>query len=160
MLEPSAGQRLHAVHNGEPPPSIPHAQSDSADAAKTNWIMYLYSISGLLSGARSVLYDGSPTLPSADAFLEILSRQGLTHFGTSASFLDVLERAGVSARTLPDFSRLEVITSTGSVLTESQYHWVYKTFGAVQLSSIAGGTDIAGACKSNPASQFYHRRPF
>ncbi|KAM3414434.1 hypothetical protein BST61_g9599 [Cercospora zeina] len=111
----------------------------------TNWIMYLYSISGMIAGARSILYDGSPTVPSEKGFLEVLSRQGITHFGTSASFLDILERSGVTAMNLPDFSRLEVITSTGSVLTKSQYHWVDKTFGAIQLTSMAGGTDIAGA---------------
>ncbi|KAF2209834.1 hypothetical protein CERZMDRAFT_113594 [Cercospora zeae-maydis SCOH1-5] len=111
----------------------------------TNWIMYLYAISGMIAGARSILYDGSPTVPSENGFLDMLSRQGVTHFGTSASFLDILERAGVNAGNLPDFSRLEVITSTGSVLTESQYHWVYRTFGAIQLTSMAGGTDIAGA---------------
>ncbi|KAK5256239.1 hypothetical protein LTR40_010497 [Exophiala xenobiotica] len=114
----------------------------------TNWIMYLYSVSGLLSGARSILYDGSPMKPSPLILLQILSNQRATHFGTSAHYLSLLEQAGITKQDLPaGLNSLKVITSTGSVLTESQYYWVYKTFGAVQLSSIAGGTDIAGACK-------------
>ncbi|KAK7905506.1 hypothetical protein LTR67_000229 [Exophiala xenobiotica] len=112
----------------------------------TNWIMYLYSVSGLLSGARSILYDGSPMKPSPLILLQILSNQRATHFGTSAHYLSLLEQAGITKQDLPaGLSSLKVITSTGSVLTESQYYWVYKAFGAVQLSSIAGGTDIAGA---------------
>lgn len=112
--------------------------------------MYLYSVSGLLSGARSILYDGSPVKPSAVGFLQILSDQGVTHFGTSAHYLSLLEQAGVRKGRMPDMHALRVITSTGSVLTEQQYYYVYDNFGPVQLSSIAGGTDIAGACETRP----------
>ncbi|KAH0839290.1 Acetoacetyl-CoA synthetase [Fonsecaea pedrosoi] len=111
----------------------------------TNWIMYLYSISGLLSGARSILYDGSPMKPSLLGFLNILSSHRVTHFGTSAHYLSLLEQADIRKQGMPNLDALKVITSTGSVLTEQQYYYVYKNFGPVQLSSIAGGTDIAGA---------------
>ncbi|KIW30526.1 acetoacetate-CoA ligase [Cladophialophora immunda] len=111
----------------------------------TSWIMYLYSVSGLLSGARSILYDGSPVKPSPLRFLKVLADQGVTHFGTSAHYLSLLEQAGITKGDVSGINRLKVITSTGSVLMEPQYYWVYKTFGPVQLSSIAGGTDIAGA---------------
>lgn len=116
-------------------------------ASQTNWIMYLYSVSGLLSGARSILYDGSPVKPSPVKFLEMLGCLGVTHFGTSAHYLALLEQSGVKKADVSSLDQLKVITSTGSVLTEGQYYWVYKIFGPVQLSSIAGGTDIAGACK-------------
>lgn len=109
--------------------------------------MYLYSVSGLLSGARSVLYDGSPVYPSPRKFLNMLGWLRVTHFGTSAHYLSLLEKAGVKKADVACLDRLKVITSTGSVLTEPQYYWAYRTFGPVQLSSIAGGTDIAGACK-------------
>ncbi|KIW78340.1 acetoacetate-CoA ligase [Fonsecaea pedrosoi CBS 271.37] len=111
----------------------------------TNWIMYLYSVSGLLSGARSILYDGSPVRPTPVKFLEMLGHFHVTHFGTSAHYLSLLEQAGVTKADVSSLDRLQVITSTGSVLTEPQYYWVYKVFGSVQLCSIAGGTDIAGA---------------
>jgi acetoacetyl-CoA synthetase len=114
---------------------------------QTNWIMYLYSVSGLLSGARSILYDGSPVQPSSVEFLKMLGRLQVTHFGTSAHYLSLLEQSGITKDDVTSLDRLKVITSTGSVLTEAQYYWTYRTFGAVQLSSIAGGTDIAGACK-------------
>lgn len=108
--------------------------------------MYLYSVSGLLSGARSVLYDGSPMFPRAESLLDILSQQKVTHFGTSAHYLSLLQATGLDNSRIMGLPSLVCITSTGSVLTEPQYHWVIRTFGAIQLSSIAGGTDIAGAC--------------
>jgi acetoacetyl-CoA synthetase len=115
--------------------------------------MYLYSVSGLLSGARSILYDGSPNYPSKISFLNMLADLQVTHFGTSAHYLSLLEQADIKQSMFRALDRLQVITSTGSVLTEPQYYWVYKTFGPVQLSSIAGGTDIAGACKPSISSQ-------
>ena len=132
-----------------------------AHCLQTNWIMYLYSVTGLLSGARSVLYDGSPTWPSAEKFLQVLSRQKVTHFGTSAPYLASLEQKGFCKENMPPLDSLRVITSTGSVLSESQYYWIYKTFGSVQLSSVAGGTDIAGCCKYSMVSDYaynYGRR--
>ncbi|KAF9884511.1 hypothetical protein FE257_001699 [Aspergillus nanangensis] len=111
----------------------------------TSWIMYLYAVSGLLSGARSILYDGSPMTPTPRKFLDVLAKQGITHFGTSAHYLALLEQAGLTHEDVLGLGKLKAITSTGSVLTEAQYYWVYNTFGAIQLSSIAGGTDIAGA---------------
>ncbi|KAJ5521065.1 acetoacetate-CoA ligase [Penicillium fimorum] len=111
----------------------------------TSWIMYLYAVSGLLSGARSILYDGSPVKPTVHKFLKLLAHQRVTHFGTSAHYLSLLEEGKVTNKDVSEIDSLKVITSTGSVLTESQYHWVYNTFGPVQLSSMSGGTDIAGA---------------
>jgi acetoacetyl-CoA synthetase len=109
--------------------------------------MYLYAFSALLSGARSILYDGSPVKPSLIKFLDILSSERVSHFGTSAHYLSLLQQASITKKDIPNLNTLKVITSTGSVLTEQQYYYIYKTFGAVQLSSIAGGTDIAGACR-------------
>jgi len=74
--------------------------------------MYLYSVSGLLSGARSILYDGSPVVPSPVQFLDLLGRLQVTHFGTSAHYLSLLESSGVTAKDTHNLNRLKVITST------------------------------------------------
>lgn len=117
--------------------------------------MYLYAVTGLVSGARSVIYDGSPMIPNTTSLLKILADHRVTHFGTSAPFLNSLQQKGVKRGDFTVLKDLAVITSTGSVLTEPQYYWVYETFGKVQLSSIAGGTDVAGACKCAPALSFH-----
>ena len=88
-------------------------------------------------------------LPDPRGFLQILSDQGVTHFGTSAQHLSLLEQAGIRRGRMPDMYALKLIISTGSVLTEQQYYYIYDNFGPIQLSSIAGGTDIAGACETS-----------
>lgn len=41
----------------------------------TGWIMYLFSVSVLLMGVRSVLYDGSPFIPDVKVLIKILGEQ-------------------------------------------------------------------------------------
>lgn len=110
--------------------------------------MHIYALLGLLSGARSILYDGSPFQPTVRRLLMILEDESVTHFGISPQYLSLLEQAGVKREDVASLKKLRTITSTGSVLHESQFHWVYRTFGSVHLMSMSGGTDIAGACKS------------
>lgn len=85
--------------------------------------------------------------PGMTSLIDLLAQERVTHFGTSAHYLQLLQQSGHGRDSLARLPQLKVITSTGSVLTESQYFWIYETFGQVQLSSIAGGTDIAGACE-------------
>ena len=99
----------------------------------------------MLSGTRSIPYDGSPMQPGMISLIEILAKERVTHFGASAHYLSLLQQAGHNENSLTLLPDLKVITSTGSVLIESQYFWIHKTFGRIQLSSIAGGTGIAGA---------------
>lgn len=86
--------------------------------------------------------------PSLVEFLQILSSQGVAHSGTSAHYLSLLEQTGIGRGRVPNMDALKVITSTGSVLTGQQHYYVYDSFGSVQLSSIAGATDIAVACET------------
>ncbi|KIW48689.1 acetoacetate-CoA ligase [Exophiala oligosperma] len=113
--------------------------------SSTNWFMHIYALLGLLSGARSILYDGSPFQPTVRRLLMILEDESVTHFGISPQYLSLLEQAGVKREDVASLKKLRTITSTGSVLHESQFHWVYRTFGSVHLMSMSGGTDIAGA---------------
>ncbi len=67
----------------------------------------------------------------------------ITFFGTSAKYIASLEAAGVKPKEISDFPHLKVIASTGSPLTNESYEYVYRDWKTdVQLSSIAGGTDI------------------
>ncbi len=64
-------------------------------------------------------------------------------FGTSAKYIAALEEAGVRPKDISDFPHLKIIASTGSPLSEDSYKYVYRDWKEdVQLSSIAGGTDI------------------
>jgi acetoacetyl-CoA synthetase len=107
------------------------------------WMMWNWFVSSLAVGATLVLYDGNPFYPGPDALLRMADELGITLFGTSAKYIASLEEAGVKPREVSEFPELKVITSTGSPLTAESFEYVYRDWKKdVQLSSIAGGTDI------------------
>jgi acetoacetyl-CoA synthetase len=112
----------------------------------TGWIMYMSSVLNLLSGARAVLYDGSPFQPSPRAFIKVIGEQKVTNLGLSPRFFHELQKNNISPREVTDLSSLRACTSTGMVLKDQLFEWFYdKGFPAhVQLANISGGTDLAG----------------
>jgi len=107
------------------------------------WMMWNWFISSLAIGATLVLYDGNPFYPGPDALLRMADELKINLFGTSAKYIASLEEAGVKPKEISDFPHLKVITSTGSPLTAESFDYVYRDWKKeVQLSSIAGGTDI------------------
>lgn len=112
----------------------------------TTWMMWHWLLSGLASGAALILYDGSPFRslgnPNADdlAMPHLINELGITHFGTSAKYLSILEQKNLTPDPMPS---LQAIYSTGSPLAPSTFTYIYRTFGPdINLASITGGTDI------------------
>src|SRR4051794_6923990 len=84
----------------------------------TGWMMWNFIVSGLLTDATVLLYDGSPGYPSMDALWDFASRTGMTTFGTSASYIGACMKAGVEpASGDRDLSALRAVGSTGSPLS-------------------------------------------
>ncbi|KAI9755088.1 MAG: hypothetical protein M4579_004427 [Chaenotheca gracillima] len=113
------------------------------------WMMWHWLVSGLASGATVILYDGSPFRPldgagnGEMAMPLLLEELGVTHFGTSAKYLSVLEQKAVFPKETVPLSKLRAIYSTGSPLAPSTFDYVYRAFGPdLNLGSITGGTDI------------------
>jgi acetoacetyl-CoA synthetase len=107
------------------------------------WMMWNWVVSSLAVGSTLVLFDGNPFYPAPDALLKMADELNITIFGTSAKYIASLEEAGVKPRNISDFPNLKLITSTGSPLTNESFEYVYRDWKKdVQLSSIAGGTDI------------------
>jgi acetoacetyl-CoA synthetase len=118
------------------------------------WMMWHWQVSGLASGATLVLYDGSPfrylskddpSTSVADdlAMARLIDEVGITHFGTSAKYLSVLEQRNVQPLRSLSLKTLEAVYSTGSPLAPSTFQYVYKAFpSTINLGSITGGTDI------------------
>jgi acetoacetyl-CoA synthetase len=68
---------------------------------------------------------------------------GMTHFGTSAKFIDAIAKTGVEPRKTHKLEKLRAVLSTGSPLLPEGFDYVYaKVKSDVCLSSISGGTDI------------------
>ncbi len=107
------------------------------------WMMWNWFVSSLAIGATLVLYDGNPFYPGPDALLRMADELDISFFGTSAKYIASLEAAGVKPGEISDFPDLKVIASTGSPLSKESFEYVYRDWKKdVQLSSIAGGTDI------------------
>lgn len=106
------------------------------------WMMWNWLVSALASEATLMLYDGHPFTP-ATVLWDYASVEEFKVFGTSAKFLAMAEKLGLSPRHTHDLSALESILSTGSPLAPESFDWVYSEVKEdVRLSSIAGGTDI------------------
>ncbi len=107
------------------------------------WMMWNWLVSSLGVGAAVVLYEGSPSYPSADRLWKLAERLGVSVFGTSPKFVAACEKAGLRPGEQHDLSKLRAVLSTGSPLTVENFRWVYENVkGDLQLSSICGGTDI------------------
>jgi acetoacetyl-CoA synthetase len=107
------------------------------------WMMWNWLVSALASGATLVLYDGAPLHPDPDVLWRLAARERIAVLGTSAKYLSALEKSGYRPRDRHALPELRTILSTGSPLAPSSFDFVYAHVKEdVQLSSIAGGTDI------------------
>jgi len=109
------------------------------------WMMWNWLASGLASGATLLLYDGSPFTGEGRILFDYADAEGVTHFGTSAKFLDAAAKAGVAPAKTHRLEQLQTVLSTGSPLAPEGFDFVYRSIKKdVCLSSISGGTDICG----------------
>jgi acetoacetyl-CoA synthetase len=107
------------------------------------WMMWNWLASGLASGATLLLYDGSPFVNDGRILWDYAEAESITHFGTSAKYLDALAKTGLKPREHYALQYLRVLLSTGSPLVAESYDYVYADIkNDVQLSSISGGTDV------------------
>ncbi len=110
------------------------------------WMMWNWLVSGLAAGATLLLYDGSPFLERGRVLFDYAQAEGMTHFGTSAKFIDALAKAGLEPAKTHRLERLRTMFSTGSPLAPEGFDYVYsKVKEDLCLSSISGGTDLV-AC--------------
>jgi acetoacetyl-CoA synthetase len=121
------------------------------------WAMWNWQVSALASDATLVLYEGSPTYPNAYHLADVVAEEKVTHFGTSAKYLDSCAKQNVRPVETHDFACLRTILSTGSPLSAEGFQYVYRSWKQdVCLSSISGGTDIIGCfVGGNPIGPVY-----
>jgi acetoacetyl-CoA synthetase len=112
----------------------------------TGWMMWNFLVSGLLTRAAIVLYDGNPGYSDMGVLWDLAERARVTMFGTSASYIAACMKAGVEPGAGRDLSRLKSIGSTGSPLAPEGFDWIYEQLGAdTWLFSTSGGTDLCTA---------------
>jgi acetoacetyl-CoA synthetase len=107
------------------------------------WMMWNWLVSGLARGATLLLYDGSPFHPGPDVLFDYASDTKMTHFGTSAKYIDTLRKHNYHPKKQHDLGSLRSMMSTGSPLLGESYDYVYSAIKQdLHLASISGGTDI------------------
>ena len=121
------------------------------------WMMWNWMASTLALGATLVLYEGSPGYPNAMHLFEILAKEQVTIFGTSAKFIGTIEKEGLSPHATHPLPDLRLILSTGSPLMPHHFDYVYKHIKQdIPVASISGGTDIISCfALANPLLPVY-----
>src|SRR5688572_10391679 len=117
------------------------------------WMMWNWLVSGLSSEATLLLYDGSPFAGRGKVLFDLADAERMTHFGTSAKFIDALGKAGLKPKQTHRLESLRAVISTGSPLLPEGFDYVYENLkDDLCLSSISGGTDIISCfVLGNPA---------
>jgi acetoacetyl-CoA synthetase len=118
------------------------------------WMMWNWLVSGLASEATLLLYDGSPFVNRGRLLFDYADAERMTHFGTSAKFIDSLAKTGLKPIETHALTKLRAVLSTGSPLLPEGFDYVYQNVKRdVCLSSISGGTDIVSCfVLGNPAA--------
>ena len=109
------------------------------------WMMWNWLATGLAAGATLLLYDGSPFHPSGNALFDYADDERMTHFGTSAKYIDSVLKAGLEPIKTHKLSTVRYLSSTGSPLSPEGFDFVYRGIKRdLFMASISGGTDIMG----------------
>ena len=107
------------------------------------WMMWNWLASGLAARATLLLFDGAPFIDRGRALWDFAEEEHMTHFGTSAKYIDAAHKLGVVPRKDFELTNLRTMFSTGSPLAPESFDYVYQCVkDDLCLSSISGGTDI------------------
>ena len=121
------------------------------------WMMWNWMASALATDATLVLYDGSPFYPDGNRLFDLIDHYDITHFGTSAKWIQAVEKNSLKPRNSHSLASLKTILSTGSPLMPENFKFVYDHIKTdICLSSISGGTDICSCfALGNPTLPVY-----
>jgi acetoacetyl-CoA synthetase len=109
----------------------------------TGWMMWNFLVSSLLVGACPVLYDGSATYPGPEALWRLAQECGVTFFGASPAFVDLMSQAGLVPRERYDLPALRAIMPAGAPVSAECTAWFYRNVKQdVWVCTGSGGTDV------------------
>jgi acetoacetyl-CoA synthetase len=117
--------------------------------------MWNLLISGLLTGATVVTYDGSPGFPDTSAQWRVAESTGTTVYGTSAAYVMACRKAGLHPGRDFDLAQVKCVATTGSPLPPDGFRWIHDEVSEdMWIASVSGGTDVcscfAGAVPTLP----------
>jgi acetoacetyl-CoA synthetase len=109
----------------------------------TGWMMWNFLVSSLLLGVCPVLYDGSPAYPGPGVLWQVAADTGVSLFGASPSYVDLMVRAGFVPGDHHDFSALRMVLLAGSPVSAACAAWFYRNVKQdLWVAPGSGGTDV------------------
>jgi acetoacetyl-CoA synthetase len=126
----------------------------------TSWMVWNFTVAGLLVGAAPVLHDGSPTWPDVDGAWAVAALTRADVVGCGAGYLMAGSNAGSTPKDRFDLSRVRSVFQTGSTLPDHGWVWASENINpGLRLDSISGGTDVCSALVgANPMLPVYAGR--
>jgi acetoacetyl-CoA synthetase len=123
----------------------------------TGWMMWNFITSMLMVGACPVLYDGNPAYPEVDTLWRMADQCGVSFFGASPSYVDIMRKAGVVPRSKYKLSNLRAIMPAGSPVSSECTAWFYTNVKPnLWVATGSGGTDCCtGLVGSVPTLPVY-----
>ena len=107
------------------------------------WMMWNFLVSSLLLGVRPLLYDGHPGHPRPDVLWQMAEAAGVTFFGASPAYADLLAKAGLVPGEKYDLSALTGLMLAGSPVSAECGAWFYRNVKRdLWLHVGSGGTDV------------------
>ena len=101
----------------------------------TGWMMWNFIVSGLLTEAAIVLYDGNPGFPDMGVLWDLAEEARDHHLRHLRRLhLGLHEGRESSPGAGRDLSRLRSVGSTGSPLAPEGFDWIYEHLGARHLA--------------------------
>lgn len=109
----------------------------------TGWMMWNLLIAALLTGAAVVLYDGNPAYPALDFLWRLAAQTGVTSFGASPTYVQMMEKAGLEPGQAFDLAKLESVVVAGAPSTPETFAWFYRCVKRdLWVTSQSGGTEL------------------
>ena len=99
--------------------------------ADVGWITgHSYIVYGpLLSGAKTIMFEGVPTYPDASRFWEIIDKYNVNQFYTAPTAIRALQSFGDVFVEKANLSSLKVIGSVGEPINEEAWNWYNEKVG-------------------------------
>ena len=109
----------------------------------TGWMMWNFLVSSLLLGVCPVLYDGNPGYPGPGALWQLAADAGVSLFGASPAYVDLMARAGFVPADHHDFGALRMVLLAGSPVSAACGAWFYRNVKQdLWVAPGSGGTDV------------------
>ena len=99
--------------------------------ADVGWITgHSYIVYGpLLTGAKTILFEGIPTYPDASRFWNVIDKYKVNQFYTAPTAIRALQSYGEKFIKDSDLSSLKVIGSVGEPINEEAWNWYNDNVG-------------------------------